>query len=89
VSGLGARVALVVGSLAAAGGGWFAAGKVHDNRQPATAVGEVSIYDCPEPQGAAIGVVKAGDELQLVGVTDDRWAVIQRPGHPDQLAWLP
>ncbi len=89
MSGLGARVALVVGSIAAAGAGWFAAGKVRDDQQSGTALGEVSIYDCPEPGGAAIGVVNAGDELQLVGVTDERWAVIQRPDHPDQLAWLP
>lgn len=89
MSGLGARLALVVGSLVAAGAGWFVAGKVHDDRQSATANGEVSIYNCPVPGGDAIGVVSAGDELQLVGVTDDRWAVILRPGQTDQLAWLP
>ncbi len=89
MKGVLARVALVVVSLAAAGAGWFTAGKVHDHREAATAVGEISIYSCPESGGAAIGVVAAGDQLQLVGITDDRWAVIQRPGHPDQLAWLP
>ena len=88
MSGLGARVALVIGSLAAAGAGWFSAGRVHDGHST-QAFGEVSIYDCPTPGGAAIGVVSASDVLQLVGVTDDRWAVIQRPGHPGQLAWIP
>jgi len=87
MSGLGARVALVVGSLGAAGAGWFAAGRLHDGTS-GTALGEVSIYDCPTPGGAAIGVVSAGDTLQLVGVTDDRWAVIQRPDNPDRLAWM-
>ena len=88
MSGIVARVALVVGSLGAAGAGWFSAGRLHDG-DSGTARGEVSIYDCPTPGGAAIGVVGASDALQLVGVTDDRWAVIQRPDSPDQLAWIP
>ncbi len=89
MNGFGARLALVVGSLGAAGAGWFVAGKVHDNQQSGTAVGEVSIYECPAPGENAIGVVNASTELQLVGVTDDRWAVIQRPDKPGQLAWIP
>ena len=88
MSGVGARVALLVGSLAAAGAGWFSAGRLHDGNS-GTALGEVSIFDCPAPGGAAIGVVSAGDTLQLIGLTDDRWAVIQRPGKPEQLAWMP
>ena len=88
MSGIISRVALVVGSLAAAGAGWFSAGRLHDG-DSGTALGEVSFYDCPTPGGAAIGVVSAGDTLQIVGVTDDRWAVIQRPDSPDQLAWIP
>ena len=89
MSGAGARIALAVGSLAAGAVGWFAAGKLHGNDpQTGTALEAVSIYNCPEPGGAAIGSVGAGEQLQLIGVTDDRWAVIQHPDNPDQLAWL-
>ncbi len=90
MSGLGARVALIVGSLAAAGGGWAAAGQLHDDEtQSGTALGAIPIYDCPVPGGVAIGAVNVGDELQLIGVTDDRWAVIRHPDDPDRPAWLP
>ena len=90
MSGGGARIALAVGSLAAGGVGWLAAGKLHsDDPQTGTAVDAVSIYDCPEPGGAAIGSVSAGEQLRLIGVTDDRWAVIQHPDNPEQMAWLP
>ena len=90
MSGTGARIALAVGSLAAGGLGWFAAGQLHsDDPQTGTALDAVSIYDCPEPGGAAIGSVSAGEQLQLIGLTDDRWAVMQHPDNPGQMAWLP
>lgn len=90
MSGLGARVALIVGSLAAAGGGWFAGGQLHTKDAPSgPAVGAVPIYDCPSPGGVAIGEVNVGDQLQLIGVTNDRWAVIRHPDDPDRPAWLP
>lgn len=90
MSGAGARFALAVGSLAAGGVGWFAAGQLHSNDpQTGTALDAVSIYSCPEPGAAAIGGVSTGEQLQLIGVTDDRWAVIQHPDKPGQMAWLP
>lgn len=90
MSGVGARVALVVVSLAAGGGAWYGAGELNSNDdQSGIPKGEVSIYDCPVAGSDAIGVVNAGDELQLLAVTDDRWAVIQHPANPDRLAWLP
>lgn len=90
MSGVGSRVALVFASLAAAGGGWFAAGELKNtDDNSAIAKGAVSIYDCPVVGGEATGVVNAGDELQLLAVTDDRWAVIRHPANQDQLAWLP
>ena len=90
MSGLGARVALIVGSLGAAGAGWFAAGQVHgDDAQKGTALSAIPIYDCPVPGGIAIGAVDVGDQLQLIGVTDDRWAVIRFPDDTNRPAWLP
>jgi len=94
MSGVGTRVALVLGSLAVSGGGLLAgrygAEQFNDNDDSSgIATGAASIYGCPEAGAAAIGVVGAGDELQLLAVTDDRWVVIRHPDHPDQLAWLP
>ena len=90
MSGVGSRVALVIVSLAAGGAGWYGAGELKSNDDKSgIAKGAVSIYDCPVAGGEATGVVNAGDELQLLAVTDDRWAVIRHPANPDRLAWLP
>lgn len=90
MSGIGTRVTLVLGSLATGVGGWFGAGQLHRaDDTSGIAVGATSIYDCPVAGGAAIGVVSAGEELELLAVTGDRWAVIRHPANANQLAWIP
>jgi len=89
VSGVGARVALAIVSLSAGAVGWYGAGQLRGNEESGTALAATAIYGCPTPSGSAIGAVNAGDEVQLVGVTDDRWAVIRHPANSEQLAWLP
>jgi len=88
VSGVGARVALAVVSLSAGAAGWYGAGQLRGDEESGTALAATAIYGCPTPGGSAIGAVGAGDEVQLVGVTDDRWAVIRHPANSEQLAWL-
>jgi len=93
VSGLGARIALVAASLAAGGLGWFAAQRLTSEETTATALAATDFFDCSitsNPAAAlAIGQVHAGDTVWLIGTTDDRWAVIRNPDHPDRPAWLP
>jgi hypothetical protein len=96
MSGVGARIALVVASFAAGGAGFVAAQQFGDDT-PATgtAVATADFYGCDVTDGAtlpgavSLGQVHAGDEVWLLGVTDDRWAVIRRPDHPVQPVWLP
>lgn len=93
VSGVGARVALVVGSLAAGGLGWFAAQKLSTDETTAIALAATDFYDCgvtTDPAAVvSVGQVHAGDTVWLIGTTDNRWAVIRNPDHPDRPAWLP
>ena len=93
VSGLGARLALVVGSLAAGGVGWFGAQQLTSEETTATALAATDFFDCAvtaEPSAVvSVGQVHAGDRVWLIGTTDDRWAVIRNPDHPDRPAWLP
>ena len=94
MSGLGARLALVVGSLAAGGLGWFGAQQLgNDQDTTATALAATDFYECPvtaDPTSVvSVGQVHAGDIVWLIGTTDDRWAVIRNPDHPERPAWLP
>ncbi len=89
MSGKGARVALVVVSLVAAGAGWFGASQFGGDATPGTALAAVDLYECPADGSRSVGQVHAGDEVWLIGVSDDRWAVIRNPGDPDRPAWLP
>ena len=88
-SGLGQRLALVVGSLAAAGLGWFLARQFGSDEQSGTALAAVALYRCPTAGGSPVGQVHAGDKVWLIGTTDHRWAVIRDPERPDQPAWMP
>ena len=93
MSGLGARVALVAASLAAGGVGWFGAQQFGDEEATATALAATDFFACPvtnEPSAVvSVGQVHAGDRVWLIGTTDDRWAVIRNPDHPDRPAWIP
>ena len=93
MSGLGARVALVVGSLAAGGLGWFGARQLGNEDATATALAATDFFECPVTADPAavvsVGQLHAGDIVWLIGTTDDRWAVIRNPDHPDRAAWLP
>jgi hypothetical protein len=89
MSGLGARVALIIASVAAAGAGWFGAQQFGSDATTGTAVAAVDLYECPAAGSLSIGQVHAGDKVWLIGVTDDRWAVIRNPDSPDRPAWLP
>lgn len=91
MSDLGARLALVVGSLAAGGVGWVGTRQLADDPPSGTALAAVDLFDCPgsSDQQLSIGQVQAGDQVWLIGVTDDRWAVIRHPDEPDRPAWLP
>ena len=93
MSGLGARVALVAASLAAGGLGWFVAHTLGSDETTATALAATDFFDCAVTSNAttalAVGQVHAGDRVWLIGTTDDRWAVIRNPDHPDRPAWLP
>lgn len=91
MSGLGARLALIVGSLAAAGAGWFGARELGSDEPNSTAMSAVDLFDCPDgsAEPVSIGQVHVGDRLWLIGVTDERWAVIRHPDTPGRPAWLP
>ena len=93
MSGVGARIALVVGSLAAGGLGWFGAQKLSNEETTATALAATDFFECPvtdDPTSVvSVGQVHAGDNVWLIGTTDDRWAVIRNPTDPDRPAWMP
>mgnify|MGYP001421724659 CR=1 FL=1 len=96
MSGVGARLVLVVASLAAGGGGFFAAQQLGDDEAATgTAVATADFFGCDVTVDDAVagatslGQVHAGDQVWLLGVTGDRWAVIRRPGQPLQPVWLP
>ena len=91
MSGLGARVALIVGSLAAAGAGWFGARQFGDDDTTTTALAAADLFDCPDGtvEPVSVGQVFVGERVWLIGVTDDRWAVIRHPDDPERPAWLP
>lgn len=91
MSGFGARLALVVGSLAAAGAGWFGARQLGSDEPSATAIVAVDLFGCPDgtAETASIGQVHVGERIWLIGVSDDRWAVIRHPDDPDRPAWMP
>ena len=89
MSGMGARVALVAVSFVAAGAGWFGASQFGADATPGTALAAVDLYECPADGSRSVGQVHAGDEVWLIGVSDDRWAVIRNPDDPDRPAWLP
>ena len=93
VSGSGARVALVVGSLAAGLVGWFGAQQLTNEEATATALAATDFFECPVTDDSSsvvsVGQVHAGDNVWLIGTTDDRWAVIRNPDDPDRPAWMP
>lgn len=85
---MGARLALVAGSLAAAVAGWVVAREFGNEETASTARSAVALYDCPAEGGRPIGQVQAGDQLWVIGVTDDRWAVVRHPTDSDRPAWV-
>lgn len=91
MSSLGARAALVAGSIAALGAGWVGGRQYFDETgsRAGTVGADVDLYDCPMSGTLSIGQVHAGDQVQLIGVTGDRWAVIRHPENPDRPAWMP
>lgn len=91
MSGLGTRLALVVGSFAAAGAGWFGARRFADDDPSGTAVVSVDLFGCPDgtAEPASIGQVHVGERVWLIGVTDDRWAIVRHPAEPARPAWMP
>ena len=89
MSGLGARLALVVGSLAAAAGGWFGVQQITGGEPTTEVISTTQLYGCPDDGLPPIGVVQEGSRVWLIGVTDDRWAVIRHPDQPDRPAWMP
>ncbi len=93
VSGLGARLALAVGSLAAGALGWIGAQRIGNEETSATTLAATDFFECPvtaDPTAVvSVGQVHAGDRVWLIGTTDNRWAVIRNPDHPEQPAWMP
>ncbi len=86
---LGARAALVAGSLLAGGVGWFAAHSTSASGAPGSAEGAVDLFSCPLEGAQSIGQLAAGDDVWLMGITDSRWAVIRHPDAPGRPAWVP
>jgi hypothetical protein len=89
MSGLGARLALAVGSLAAAAGGWFGVQQLTAEEPSADVISTTGMYSCPDDGLTVIGSLEEGARVWLIGVTDDRWAVIRQPDQPDRPAWVP
>lgn len=89
MSGLGARVVLVAASLAAAAGGWFGVQRLTAQEPTTEVISTTQLLGCPEDGLPPIGVVQEGARVWLIGVTDDRWAVIRHPDQPDRPAWIP
>ena len=89
MSGLGGRLALVLGSLAAAAGGWFGVQQLTAEEPSADVIATTAIYSCPDDGLTEIGSLQEGARVWLIGVTDDRWAVIRQPDQPDRPAWVP
>jgi hypothetical protein len=86
--GVGARVALVLGSLVLAAASWFGVKTFADADAPATAPGAVDLYSCPMDGAVSIGQLQPGDDVWLVGVSDSRWGVIRHPDDSTRLAWV-
>ena len=81
-------VALVVGALVAAAAGWLVGTRLAGDDDAASATA-VDLLSCPTLDGGApIGRLESGDEVWLIGVTDDRWAVIRHPDQPLRPAWV-
>lgn len=86
---VGARIALVLGSLVLAGASWFAVKTFASADAPTAAPGAVDLYSCPMDGAVSIGQLQAGDDVWLVGVSGGRWGVIRHPDDPTRLAWVP
>ena len=80
----------MVGSLAAGGAGWFAMRQLDAEEAAGTVRAAADLFECPTAeQVASVGQVHAGDKVWLIGVTDDRWAVIRDPQRLDRPLWMP
>jgi hypothetical protein len=87
---LGARAALVVGSLLAGAVGWYAVSQVGADDQSGTAAGMVDLFSCPIDGAKSIGQLHADDQVWLMGVSADRrWVVVRHPDDPSRPAWAP
>lgn len=84
----GALAALVAGSLVAAAVGFVVMERTGGGSS-GTARGAVDLSTCPIDGATRIGHLAAGDRVWLIGVTDDRWAVIRTPDDPSTPAWAP
>jgi hypothetical protein len=86
--GLGARLALVVGSLLAGAVGWYATSQLGGDHQSGTAAGMVDLFSCPIDGATSIGQLHANDQVWLMGVSADRrWVVVRHPDDPARPAW--
>ncbi|MEI8237998.1 MAG: hypothetical protein WCI22_01125, partial [Actinomycetota bacterium] len=91
--GAGPWIAIALVSLLAGGTGyWYMHRTAHGGAQ-ATAIGAVDIFPCPERAEpgnvTSIGQLHSGDRVWLIGVSQQRWGIIRRPGQPTASAWAP
>ncbi|MDO8364700.1 MAG: hypothetical protein Q7V88_17550 [Actinomycetota bacterium] len=89
MTGVAGRSALLVGSLVAAGLGWFGGRQLAGDGSASTVLATADLYDCPTPGALSVGQLHSGDEVWLIGVSDARWAVIRHPDDPNRMAWMP
>jgi hypothetical protein len=91
--GAGPWIAVVVVSLVLGAIGFWYMHRPADNGANAAAVGAVDIYPCPDDTThgavASIGQLHGGDRVWLVGVSQQRWGILRRPGQPTRTAWAP
>ncbi len=82
-------VVLAVMCLVAAAAGWFVVSNFAPKKSAVAAAGAVDLFSCPMEGAQSIGQLQPGDDVWLIGVTDDRWAVVRHPDDPTRPAWAP
>jgi hypothetical protein len=89
--GVGPWLAIAVVSLTLGVGGFWFTHRPADRGASASAVGTVDLFTCPHANANAtsIGQLHGGDRVWLIGISEQRWGVIRRPGQPELTAWAP
>jgi hypothetical protein len=87
--GAGARIALILGSLAAGVLGWFLVSTFGPSDEASSAPGAIDLYSCPIDGAQSIGQLQPDADVWLIGQSAGRWGVIRHPDDPDRLAWVP